>query len=228
MLAALATAARRCGGRAAQHAVQGRRGGVHHPQLRRLHAGDRAGLSGLRLPGHAVRSGHRRPGARRSAARTVREQAGDAATGPGGLGHRPGRLLAGRGGRPSGRLGGAVGCGATRRRLRSHLHLGHHRPPQGSGGDARGVAPHVRHVVLHRRARCGRPLPRRQPLLPHVRVQGGHSRLPHGRRHRGARAGLRPRRGHGTHRERAHQRAARAADALPDVAGGPPTAPTTT
>ena len=71
--------------------------------------------------------------------------------------------------------------------------------PKGAATTHAQSSADLRDVVVHRRAGRRRPLPRRQPVLPHLRLQGGHPGLPDGRGHRGARAGLRRGRGHGAH-----------------------------
>ena len=63
-----------------------------------------------------------------------------------------------------------------------------------------------------------RPLPRRQPVLPHLRLQGRDPRLPAARRDDRAAAGVRRRSDARPPRARADQRAARAAGALPVAA----------
>ena len=59
-----------------------------------------------------------------------------------------------------------------RRPLRHHLHVGHDRPPEGRDGHARPDAARLRGVDRRRRPARGRPLPHRQPVLPHLRLQG--------------------------------------------------------
>ena len=132
-----------------------------------------------------------------------------------GLGGVPGGRRARRRGRDE-RAGGGGGAG---RRVRPDLHVGHDRISEGRGDDARAVVADVRHVGLDRRARRGGPVPHRQPVLPHVRLQGRDLGLPDGGGDRGARAGVRRRCRDAAHRGGAHQRAAGAADALPDAVG---------
>ena len=65
--------------------------------------------------------------------------------------------------------------------------------PQGGDDHPRPDAAHLRHLVRGGRAAPGGPLPHRQPLLPHLRVQGRDPGLPDDRGHHGPRAGLRRR-----------------------------------
>ncbi len=68
------------------------------------------------------------------------------------------------------------------RPLRHHLHVGNHRKAQGGHDYPRTVDASVPDVVAFRRAARGRPLPDRQPVLPHVRVQGRDPRVLDARR----------------------------------------------
>ena len=68
-----------------------------------------------------------------------------------------------------------------RRRGRHHLHVGHHREPEGRRVHPRPDAARLRRLGRHRRPAQRRPLPRHQPVLPLVRLQGRHRRLPHRR-----------------------------------------------
>ena len=54
---------------------------------------------------------------------------------------------------------------------RRPVHVRHHRAPQGRRHDPRPDGPAVPRLVRVRRAPGRRPLPDRQPVLPHVRVQ---------------------------------------------------------
>ena len=80
-----------------------------------------------------------------------------------------------------------VAAARARRRVRHPLHLGHHREPEGRRVHPRPDAARLRRLGRHRRPAPGRPLPRRQPVLPRLRLQGRHRRLPHRRRHARAR-----------------------------------------
>ena len=200
-----------------EHALQRWRGRLHPAHLGRHDVGDRSGVPRCRLSRHAGGGGHGRARAHRAAQRR-----GWRATPPRVplLGLR--EFLGGRRGGGPRRDGGPGGCGRARRHLGPHLHLGHDRLPQGSGDDPGPDAAHLRHLVLHRWPGSGRSLSGRQPLLPYLRLQGGHPGLPHGRRDGCSRAGLRRGRGHGAHRGRAHQCAPGTTDALPDAAGRSP------
>ena len=102
---------------------------------------------------------------------------------PGGLGERDGSsegrrrgALArvrgpGRGGHRRRRVGASAERAADGHERRP-VHVRHHRAPQGRGHDPRPDGPAVPRVVRVRRAPARRPLPDRQPVLPHVRVQG--------------------------------------------------------
>ena len=134
-------AAGRRGAGAAQHPLQGRRGRLHPARLRGHDAGHRPRLPGRRLPGHARGRGHRATCARSCCCATrVRGR-------PDGPGVRRRAGVDGAGGVPGG--GDGVdpardrrpgGGGRARRPVRSHLHLGHHGPPQGGGDHPRAVA----------------------------------------------------------------------------------------
>lgn len=67
----------------------------------------------------------------------------------------------------------------------------------------------------------GRPLSDREPLLPHLRLQGRHHRVPDAGRDDGPAAGLQRGHGPGQHRRRTHLGAARPAHP-PPVPPGPP------
>ena len=51
--------------------------------------------------------------------------------------------------------------------------------PKGAMLEPRRLGPGLRRLGRRRRAPRGRPLPDRQPVLPHVRAEGRHPRLPH-------------------------------------------------
>ncbi len=109
---------------------------------------------------------------------------------------------------------------APRRRRRHPLHLRHDRPPEGrdvvAPADAvgrRGAGPRTA------RSSGSRPLPRHQPLLPLVRLQGRLRRLLPARRDDRAGADLRRRADAGGDRARADHDRPRPADDLPDAAG---------
>ena len=140
----------------------------------------------------------------------------DAAKGPDGTVVEPCHAFASRGDEVAGGRGG----GAPRRRAadgpeRRALHVGHDRAPQGRGHDARPDGVAVPRVVCVRRAAGRRPLPHRQPVLPHVRVQGGLAREPAAGRDDLPGAGVRRRARAVARAERADHRAARRADRLP-------------
>ena len=121
--------------------------------------------------------------------------------------------------------GGGTRHGRPRSRpvlaLGHHLHLGHHGPPQGRRDHPRPDAARLRDLERTGRPARGRPLSDREPVLPHLRLQGGHHRLPDARRDDGPAAGVQ--RGHGPrqHRRRTHLRPPRPAHP-PPVAPGPP------
>lgn len=205
----------------AQHPVQGR-GGGGRPAARRGAAAVRDG----HLPRHLVRgvaaaSGGGGPG-RRPAAR------------PAGPGTR-GRALRGRSrriphleGLPGERRGGGVGGrareGGRGRRSQSlghHLHLGHDGPPQGRRDHPRADAAGVRHLERAGGPGRRRPVPHRQPLLPHLRLQGRGDRLPDAGRDDDPPAGVRREHGPGQHRRGTRLRAPRPPDP-PPVPPGPP------
>ena len=108
---------------------------------------------------------------------------------------------------------------AARRRLRHPVHLRHHRPQQGRAVRTPPVTRRPRGVGGLRRAHQRRPLPVHQPVLPQLRLQGGHPGLPADRRDADPAADVRPREGDGRRGRAPHHRAARAADDLPDAAG---------
>ena len=123
----------------------------------------------------------------------------------------PGRRRHGhrrRGPRPR-RRGGAVGA------LRHRLHLRHHRQAQGRRDHPRADPAVLRRVERTRRAARGRPLSDREPLLPHLRLQGRDHRLPHPRRDDGAPARLQRRHGPREHRRGTHLRPAGTAHPAP-------------
>ena len=92
------------------------------------------------------------------------------------------------------RRGGARG-GAAGGRQRHHVHLGHHRAEQGRDDLARAVPGRGPGLGGLRAAWPGRPVPGGEPVLPHVRLQGGHPGLPGQRGGAGAAGGLRRGRG---------------------------------
>ena len=98
--------------------------------------------------------------------------------------HRLGRLpRPGRRGRPPRPRPRGPQAIDGRRPLRHPLHLGHDRAPQGGDAAPRRRHPGLRRLVDGRRPARGRPLPHRQPVLPRLRLEGGHPRLPHQGRH---------------------------------------------
>ena len=69
-----------------------------------------------------------------------------------------------------------------RRSQRRRVHLGNDRQPEGRRDDARPDAARVPRLVRLGRPACRRPLPDRESVLPHLRVQGRLPRVPHARR----------------------------------------------
>ncbi len=183
----------RRGPRPVEHTFQGRRGAL------RARAGRReAALHRHRLPRHQLRS---------AATRRTR-----AARAPGD--HRPaGRRMerVPRARHPS----RASRLAHGRRPLRDPLHVGYDRSAQGCDADARRDGARVRRVVDGGRPATGRPLPRRQSVLPLVRPQRGHRRKPRQGGDDHPARGLRRRRGDAARRRGARVDAARAADRLP-------------
>ena len=105
--------------------------------------------------------------------------------------------------------------GQLRRPVRHPLHLRHHRRSQGRRDDPRPHAVRGHRLGRDDRHHRRRPLPDGQPVLPHVRPEGRHSRLHRQRCRDAARAGVRRRRGAGPRRRREGDGAARPADAVP-------------
>ena len=132
-----------------------------------------------------------------------------------------------RSGRRAGRAG-PLGERDRRRPLRRHLHVGHDGSAQGRHDHPRPDTAHLRHLGLDRRTGRGRPLSRRQPVLPHLRLQGRHHRLSHAGRDDRPRARLR--RGQGArHRgRRAHHGAPGTRPPSTSRSSTIPGAPTTT
>ena len=87
-----------------------------------------------------------------------------------------------------------LGRGRRRRRVRRAVHVGHHRFAQGRADDPRADAPAVLRLVRHGRAADRRQVPDRQPVLPHVRVQGRMPGVAHAGRDDHPEAGPRRRR----------------------------------
>lgn len=195
--------------RAAQHPLQGRRGRRHHPPERGLVPAHRTRLPRHRLPRdaggvdriparHRAPPGYRRSG--RTGLRAVPRRRED---------RRRTRTRPARRRRPRGRP------------LRHHLHLRHHRTAQGRHGHARADHPRLPGVVTQRPAPARRPLSADEPVLPHLRLQGGHPRLPPQRRGHGSGSGVRPRPGARADRAGTDQRADGTAHALPHPAAPP-------
>ena len=111
--------------------------------------------------------------------------------------------------------------GQGRRRLRHPVHLRHHRPQQGRAVRAPAVTRRARGVGGVRTGHQRRPLSLHQPVLPQLRLQGGHPGLPADRRDADPAADLRCRTGDGRGGRAPHHRAARAADDLPEPARPP-------
>ncbi|MCY1221724.1 hypothetical protein D9M69_397550 [compost metagenome] len=209
--------------RGAGHAQRGRRAGAaqyaHEGRRSRRRAGRQRCAPAVlrrRLPRRTLSADADTAPARHAGA------AGDPAAG---AGPGAGRRRAGVGWLPcAGAAGGHGGVHAARgRRARRHadghhVHLGHHRTPQGR--DDRARAEPARHRWLgrdHGRARRG-PLPDRQSLLPYLRLQGGMACRAVARGHGAAAPGVRCRSRDDARGERAHHGAAGTADALPDAA----------
>ena len=70
----------------------------------------------------------------------------------------------------------------ARRSERRRVHVGHDREPEGRRDDARPDAARVPRLVRLGRPAPRRPLPHREPVLPHLRLQGRLPRVPHARR----------------------------------------------
>lgn len=123
------------------------------------------------------------------------------------------------------RRGGVAGDGprpgrrpAPRRPLGHHLHLRHHRPSQGRGDHPCADPARLRRLERSGRPPGGRPLSDRQPVLPHLRLQGRDHRLSAARRDDDPAAGLQ--RG-----DRARQYRRRADLRTPRTAHPPPADP---
>ena len=108
-----------------------------------------------------------------------------------------------------------------RRNLGSDLHVGNDGAPQGRHHHARADAEGLRGVVRPAGAGGGRPLPDRQPVLSHLRLQGRLPRRDHARGDHRSPPGVRRRHRVAAHRRRTHHRAPRSARAVP-VAAQPP------
>ena len=92
---------------------------------------------------------------------------------------------------PGRRLAANRRRGWTARSRRHHVHVGHDRHAQGRHEHARAERARLHHLGRYGRSAHGRPLPRRQPVLPHLRLQGRLARIPDTRRHDLSRAGVR-------------------------------------
>ena len=116
--------------------------------------------------------------------------------------------LGGRGGRPDGRhhVGRPVGPG---------VHLRHDRPAQGRHDHPRPDVAHLCHLGPGGGPARRRPLPDRQPVLPHLRLQGRHPGLHHEGCDHVSRAGLRRGAGDAPDRLGEDHRPARPTDHLP-------------
>ena len=115
-----------------------------------------------------------------------------------------------RGGRPGGRP-------HPRRRVRHPLHQRHHREPQGCGVHPRPGRAGLRRLGGGRGAAARRPLPRDQPVLPRLRLQGRDHRLAHRRRHALPAERVRHPDRDGERRRAPDHDAPRAAGGVPDV-----------
>ena len=205
---------RRRHARAAQHQVHRSRG----RRARRPHLGG-PGRRRRRLPGpladrRAVEGGgrcRRQPPADRQARRRAVEV------------RRPARLRGARSSRrrrAGARRRGTRRRGLPRRRRRHLVHVGHHRPEQGSPQRAPADRPGGSGLGRARRADGGRPLPGREPVLPLLRLQGRHRGVAAQRRDRCPPGGVRRRRDAAADRGGADHRAPRSACDLPLAARG--------
>ena len=110
------------------------------------------------------------------------------------------------------------GRGEARRRLRHPFHVGDDRPQQGCAVRAPAVARRTRRVGGMRADHQRRPLSLHQPVLPQLRLQGGHPCLPADRGDADSPADVRSRKGDGCGGRAPDHRAAGTADDLPDAA----------
>ena len=92
------------------------------------------------------------------------------------------------------------------------------RQPEGRRDDPRPDAARLPRLVRLGRSARRRPLPHRQPVLPHLRLQGRRARVADPRRHDLPARGVRPGGGVRPRRTRAHHGAPRRADAVPVAA----------
>ena len=132
--------------------------------------------------------------------------------------------------RRCGRLGGVPRTGArrargraraaprghrSRRSQRRRVHVGDHRKSEGRGDDPRPDAARLPRLVRLCGPAPGRPLSHREPVLPHLRLQGRPAGVAHARRHDAAARGVRRECRARADRARADHGAARTADDLP-------------
>ena len=161
---------------APQHPVQGGRGGLHPAPVGGPDALHRRGIPRERLPGAAGRGGGRRGARCPTSSGWWSCAPGDGAPGPATAKGDPvvdWEVFLQEGGACSADVAAGRTASITAGRpLRPGVHLGDHRPAQGGDDHPRPDPAHLRHLVRGGRAAAGRPLPDRQSLLPHLRLQG--------------------------------------------------------
>ena len=209
---------RRLGGGRPRHLRRRRRPDPGQHQVQ----GARGGRSALAQPGQGPADRHGLP--RHRLRRPVGER-GNPAARPDHHRRRPGsrsgrRAVVGRlrgpGDAREPRRGGAPERRAHRRRPVGHpLHVGHHGSAQGRRHDPRAHAHHRHRLGGHDRPFGRRRLSPGEPVLPHVRAQGGHLGQCGGGGDDAPRAGVRRGPGPLPGRLRAGHGAARSAHALP-------------
>ena len=175
-------ALRRRGARAGQHPVEGRRSGV--PAVGRQGLPAVSPRSASSTPTRWRCSTTTRPSCptcARSSSSTVPPSRARARKARGRRIWRD--FLAGGERRHDGGGVGAFAFGRTDRCQRHAVHVRHDRPAEGRRDDPRPDGRPVHRVVRLRRSATRRSVPDRQPVLPHVRIQGGLARQPPAWRH---------------------------------------------